>query len=105
MCRDLRLGRSEEALESLKSRNRLSVAETQAEAVGRLLDDYRARRDQGLAPRDLVVVTDTSNQQIDQPNRLIQDDRRQRGELYRQPLVVNDTVSEEGRAVIMCVLS
>lgn len=97
-CLDIRTGHAAQALFSFHIRGRYLVEDTQAEAVGHLMDDYTARRDQGLRAQDLVVVTDTSNAQIDQLNRLIQDDRAQHGELRGQGLTLTDTATGRDEA-------
>ena len=81
VCRDIRLGMAAQAIENLASRGRFHVEETDAQAVGRLLRDYRGFRDQGLSAAEVLVISDGSNEQLDEINELVQRQRMERGEL------------------------
>ena len=93
VCRDIRLGMAGQAITNLERRGRFHVEGTNAEAVGRLLRDYQGFRDQGLTARDVLVVTDQSNEQIDMLNELIQRQRTKGGELGVAGVRITETSS------------
>ena len=73
VCKDVREHRAAAALDNLERRGRFHVSETHSDRVAGLLSDYRRFADGGDGAKDLLVVTDTSNVEIDRLNRLIQD--------------------------------
>jgi ATP-dependent exoDNAse (exonuclease V) alpha subunit len=93
VCKLVRLGQANQALENLKARGRLHVEATEADAVGQLLDDWERHRSDGLAPKDVLVITDMSNDLIDHLNELIQYRRMRAGELSEVGITVAEAAS------------
>jgi len=76
----LRAGDSEEALREYASRGRLHVHDTRAQAGEAMVDDWAKARDEVPGAR-VVMLTDSSNDELDRLNTLAQQHRAARGEL------------------------
>lgn len=91
----VRDGRAREALESLQGRDRVHTAVDDAERMGRVFQDYRQHRETGRLARDVRIVLDASNQEVDLANRFVQRDRLQRQEI--SPVGVDVESEDQGR--------
>jgi conjugative relaxase-like TrwC/TraI family protein len=76
----LRNGDSERALAEYASRDRLHVEDTRAEAGERMVDDWAQIRDANPGAR-VVMLTDSSNDELDRLNARAQERRAAAGEL------------------------
>jgi conjugative relaxase-like TrwC/TraI family protein len=76
----LRAGDAERALAGYASRDRLHVEDTRVEAGERMVDDWAQVRQEAPGSR-VVMLTDSSNEELDRLNRLAQDRRAAAGEL------------------------
>jgi conjugative relaxase-like TrwC/TraI family protein len=101
VCRAIRANAGERALHVLDEHDGWHVTETHAEAIGELVATWEHYRETGvevdgrqkrLGVEDICVVTDQPNVVVDTLNRLIQDRRRERGELSGPGLMVHDDV-------------
>jgi hypothetical protein len=86
----IRTGRAEEALRNLADRGRVHISEDQPHRMAEVLADYRDFRNAGYLARDIRIIVDTSNHDIDVANRFVQRDRLSRGELREQGFEVHD---------------
>jgi ATP-dependent exoDNAse (exonuclease V) alpha subunit len=86
----IRTGRAEEALRNLADRQRVRVSEDQSHRMAEVLADYRDFRNAGHLAKDIRIIVDTSNHDIDIANRFVQRDRIKRGELREQGFEVHD---------------
>jgi AAA domain len=91
VAKDLRAGRSLDALNNLDRRGRLHVAETTQDTLDNLVDDYLGHLDAGRSPTDVRILTSWSNSQRDELNRAIQVRRTHRGDLPRESVTVEAT--------------
>ncbi len=91
---DLRKGRADRALASLRDRGRVHESRTHAERIGNVIADYKAARDAGRSVNDLRIILDGKNIEIDKINKIIQQDRLRRGELTGDPLTMASESSE-----------
>jgi hypothetical protein len=91
----VRDGRAGDALNSLQSRDRVHVDADDASRMGRVFHDYRGHRESGRLARDVRIVLDSSNQDVDTANRFVQRDRLSRGEISPQAVEVEN--EEQGR--------
>jgi conjugative relaxase-like TrwC/TraI family protein len=76
----LRAGDSARALAEYASRDRLHIDDTRAEAGERMVDDWARVRQEQPGAR-VVMLTDSSNDELDRLNKLAQDRRAAAGEL------------------------
>jgi hypothetical protein len=91
----IRTGKAETALRNLADRGRVHISEDSSHRMADVLADYRDFRNAGYLAKDIRIIVDTSNHDIDVANRFIQRDRLARGELREQGFEVHDV--EQGR--------
>ncbi len=90
----VRDGKAPEALANLAQRGRVHVADTEADRLGAVFADYQSHRSSGWLARDVRIVVDASNQEVDTANRFVQRDRLARGEISPKFIEVENS---EGR--------
>jgi hypothetical protein len=86
----IRIGKAEEALRNLEARGRVHISEDQSHRMAEVLADYRDFRNAGYEAKDIRIVADTSNHDIDVANRFVQKDRLDRSELREEGFEVHD---------------
>jgi conjugative relaxase-like TrwC/TraI family protein len=91
----VRDGQSNEALGNLAERGRLHVAASDGDRFADVFSDYHGHREQGRLARDIRIVLDSSNQDVDTANRFVQRDRLSRGEISPTSAVVES--EDQGR--------
>jgi hypothetical protein len=89
-------GQADKAVAGLTRRGRVQVLDTHEQRITQVVADYVGWRDQGRRADEVLAVIDGANRDIDTVNRLIQRERRRRGELGGDALEV--TATEEGRS-------
>lgn len=77
----LRTGKSKIAVDSFNSRDRIQILDTHEDRVGKIVQDYFSDRDKGISAKDVRIVVDGANTEIDTINRIIQLDRIEREEI------------------------
>ena len=77
---DLRAGRSDRAMAHYQSRGQLHIANTRDEALERAVSDW-ARITETAPAREVALITDASNVEVDRLNARAQHHRAMRGEL------------------------
>ncbi len=85
----LRRGDSARALAEYATRDRLHIEDTRAEAGERMVDDWARVRQEQPGAR-VVMLSDSSNDELDRLNKLAQDRRAAAGELGRRRARLQD---------------
>jgi conjugative relaxase-like TrwC/TraI family protein len=96
----IRNGRAREGLENLAMRGRVHVLGDASSKISDVVNDYQAHRASGWKAKDIRIVADSTNKQIDDMNRFVQADRVRRGEVRDAGFVVHDV--EQGRRWELC---
>lgn len=91
----VRDGRAAEALRGLDERGRVHVSLTDADRIGSVFADYQSLRGGGRLARDIRIVLDSSNADVDTVNRFVQRDRIERREISPRGIEVES--EEQGR--------
>jgi ATP-dependent exoDNAse (exonuclease V) alpha subunit len=86
----IRHGRAPEALKNMADRGRVHISEDRTRRMADVLADYVEHRNAGWQARDIRMISDTSNADIDTANRFVQRDRLFRGEIREQGFEVHD---------------
>jgi len=90
---DLRAGRATHALNGIEKLHGLHVSDDYEHAVGELMAKYAVLR-KSHDTEKILIITDAPNVEIDRLNRLIQDKRREWGELGKDSLTLEATVDK-----------
>ena len=91
----VRDGKAAKALQDLAERGRVHVSVSNADRMGQVFEDYRGQREAGRLARDVRIVLDASNAEVDVANRFVQRDRLQRAEISDRAVEVEH--DESGR--------
>lgn len=90
------LAASREAVENLAMRGRVHESEDRTDRVLSVFEDYKGFRDKGLGADDIRIIVETSNEDVDAANKFAQFDRKSRGEIKGEGVLVHD--EDQGRA-------
>lgn len=86
---DLRHGKAEAAIASFDSRGRIHTSDTHAERMGQAIKAYCRQHEAGTAIKDLRIVIEGRNTEIDSVNSIIQQHRLDRGEIFGDGLTMH----------------
>lgn len=92
------INEAKQAVQRLHDKGRIHVTDDADERQLRVFSDYQKMRDArpDLKADDFRMIIETSNQDVDTMNRMVQYDRKQRGEIGGEGVSVND--EESGRS-------
>ncbi|WP_144836039.1 AAA family ATPase [Kocuria rosea] len=92
------INEARQAVQRLHDKGRIHVTDDADERQLKVFSDYQQMRDARpkLGADDFRMIIETSNQDVDTMNRMVQFDRKQRGEISGEGVTVND--EESGRS-------
>ncbi|MCA9139392.1 MAG: relaxase domain-containing protein [Planctomycetales bacterium] len=89
VVRDLRDGKAHDALQQLYERGRLFIGTDRIDAMSEVVTDWKAKVSDPTSLKETVVFAGT-NREVKQLNRLIQAERRERGDLGEAEIAIGD---------------